>query len=291
MPRSGASGVAAEQINFKLFADLSQVTNGSVKVFFYFEQDIEVGPLTIPQLIIAGGVQFGYVDASNNFIAPGSSTPCRRLWHQGQRRDRLLAKLRGAAAGVVTFVLTGEADIIFSHDRITLSFDASLSVKGLFGLFQANNIVVAAGTLVIDYSNGFEVWGAAKLEFTTGSIPFLEQAGISADVVIYLRINTSADPQDVTLHLPNAGGMGFTDTPGHLLGGSFGLFLVGQLTFNAGPVSFIMDGVFAIDFMAQTSGGQTTFQFDMFLFANLQLGIGGAESHHIQRAGIADHQQ
>jgi len=277
----GASGGAAQQVNFKLYADLSQVTQGSVKVLFYFENDIDVAGHQIPQLVIAGGVEFGYVDASNNFITPGSNTPIAGF---GIKASGVVEFSPLPVPGVVTVVLTGEADVTFSPGRITVGFDATLSVIGLGGLIQANNIVVAAGEFVADYSGGIsnlKIWGAAELQFTTGSIPFLQQAGISANVIIFLQINTDSIDHTVTLHLPNSGGTGFTDTPIDLQQSMFGLFLVGQLVFNAGPISFQMDGVFAIQIQTQP-----TVQFDMFLFANLQLGVAGENLFTFNALGL-----
>ena len=273
----GQAGVAQQTVNFKLYADLSQVTNGSVDVLFYFENDIDVAGKQIPQLIIAGGVQFGYVDASGNFISPGSNTPIAGF---GIKADAVVEY--SPIPGLVTLTLTGEVEVVFSPSRITVSFDATLSVSGLDGLIQANNIVVAAGEFVADYSGGLSrprqqriyVYGVAELEFTTGSIPFLQPGRHQRRSRDLSRDQHRLQPADRLVQSPQPR---FHRHNGNHHRHWRPIRSVSSWSANSPSTSGRSPSsptAFSPSASTQTPNTDN-FQFDMFLFANLDLGVGG----------------
>ena len=68
----GGGGGLSQTFNFRMFTDLSQAGSGNASTLFYFEKDNNFpGGIVDPELIVAGGVTFGYVDAGGHFIVPG----------------------------------------------------------------------------------------------------------------------------------------------------------------------------------------------------------------------------
>ena len=122
--------------------------------------------------------------------------------------------------------------------------------------------------------------------FDGGAIPFLQDAGIEANADILLRINTDTSSHAVTVNLPTPGGMPgqFTPTTFTLQPGSFGLYVVGTLTLDKGPVDFALDGVFDIDFIY--NGGNWT--FDIFAFAQLNLSISNVSLFTLDALGLLE---
>ena len=67
---------------------------------------------------------------------------------------------------------------------------------------------------------------------------------------------TGSHRHEITFNIPTPGqGGSYTPTTIDLQPASFGLYAVGELSFNKGPVSFVMAGVFDIDFEDE-SGAQ-----------------------------------
>ncbi|HEY1684279.1 MAG TPA: hypothetical protein VGG19_05925, partial [Tepidisphaeraceae bacterium] len=163
-------------VSFKLYLDLSKVTNGQVSILFYFEQDVAVPgdpSLTFPELVVAGGVEMGLTDALGNFINLGDPNVAGFGFHLSG--EIIYSFLPG-----ISLTFTGEADIAFvtttvnsqTSTRMLLGFDATLSAN-IENFIQANNIVTAAGSFVLQFTPSVQVWGAAEIQFTAGSIPFL----------------------------------------------------------------------------------------------------------------------
>jgi hypothetical protein len=268
-----------DTIAFKLYIDLSQVTSGQVTILFYFEQDV-VDPLDstmkFPELVIAGGVQMGETDAAGNFVAAGDPTATGFGF-------KLTGLIAYSYVPGVTLTFTGGATIIFASTQMSIVFNASLSAN-IENFIQVNNIVTAAGSFTIQYSGTFEIWGAAEIQFTGGAIPFLATVGIQANATIFLRINTDSIAHTINFDAPTPGGTGFTPETFTLQPYSFGLYLVGRLTLQKGPIDFVLDGVFDIDFMYDQSSG--TFSFNMFAFAELSLGIAGQNLFTFDAIGL-----
>jgi hypothetical protein len=270
----GASGTgsfsAAAAINFRCYIDLSGASSyGDAKTFFLFQELVPAGPLgQIPELTIAAGATFAFVDANGDLILPGGAYANATPEGYGIQLDGaiIVEPVPGAS-----LTLTGQAELAFYSDHATLTFDASLSAN-IEQFLQVDNVVTAAGAFTFYYGGNFKLYGAAELIFDSGAIPFLESAGINADATIFLRINTDAsNSHSITFNIPTPGQNTVTSTTVDLLPASFGLYLVGQLSFDKGPVSFVMAGVFDIDFESTDSG----WQFDLFAFAEINLGIDG----------------
>lgn len=275
-----------QSVNFRGYFDLSQVASGgAVKSLFWFEKDINLpGGIILPQLTIAAGATFAPTDANGTLLDPGTNPN----WHAQQAGFAI--KLDGlivySPLPAVTLTLTGQAQLTFTSTLMTLQFNASLSAS-ITQFIQANNVVSAAGTFTIRYAaDQFALWGAAELKFDSGAIPFLQDAGISASAEVFLRINSDASAgHQVTFNLPTAGvANGFTPETFNLQPASFGLYLVGSLSFNKGPVSFGLNGVFDVDFKQTGSG----FKFDVFVFAELHLGIAGQDILKMDALGLLE---
>ena len=273
-------GDGAASVNFRLYLDLSKVTNGQVTILFYFEQDVAVPgdpSLTFPELIIAGGVQMGLTDINGNFVNAGDPSAVGFGF-------KLSGEIVYSFVPGVTLTFTGNATLTFSATRMSLVFDATLSAN-IENFIQANNVVTAAGSFTLEYSPDVLFWGAAEIQFTTGSIPFLTTVGIQANATIFLRINTDANnPEMINFDAPTPGGTGTTPETFTLPPASFGLYLVGRLTLQKGPIDFILDGVFDIDFMYDKTDG--TFTFNLFAFAELTLGIAGQNLFTFDALGL-----
>lgn len=262
-------GVA--EFNFKSYIDLSTINSGHLVALFYFEQDMTVpGVGTFPRLIVAGGAEFGLTDSTNTIIDPNGP-------NAGAMPEGFGIKISGEIdyyfVPDVSLIFTGDIQLVFTSTQATLTFDATLSAN-IADFIKASNIVTAAGSFTLQYAGDIEFWGAAEIQFTTGSIPFLQSAGIQADAEFFLRINTDINnSHTVNFDFPTPGGAPGSVTPQtfDLQPGSFGLYAVGELTFKKGPIDFILQGVFDIDFK-DTAGDWT---FDVFAFAELDLGVAG----------------
>ena len=87
--------------------------------------------------------------------------------------------------------------------RVQLDFSGSLSIEGMI---TANDLISAAGQLTIEKrtDNPLEIWGAAKLDFTTDNsgLSFLKDAGLEADANILIGLNFGSEDKTVDLALP-----------------------------------------------------------------------------------------
>ena len=280
----GGGGGISQTFNFRMYTDLSQVASGDASTFFYFEKDNNFpGGIVDPEMIVAGGVTFGYVDAAGHMIVPGG--PYANDAHAGFGIS-LNGEIVYSPFPLVQLTLTGEADIIFAPSKVTLTFDATLSAS-IADFIQVNNVVTAAGSFTIQYGGTFEIWGAAELYFDGGAIPFLQDAGIQTNAEFVLRINTDTDnSHDVMVNLPTPGGTPgqFTPIDFTLQPGSFGLYAVGTFTLDKGPVDFALDGVFDIDFIYNNGN----FTFDIFAFAQLNLSIANVNLFTMNALGLLE---
>lgn len=269
MFNANATFGGAAKFNFRSFIDLSTVSSGHLVALFYFEQIVTVGPFTFPRLVIAAGVEFGLTDADNHIIDPNGSNADATPVGFGVK---LSGEIDYYQLPDVGLKLNGNATLVFTPTEAVLTFNATLSAT-ITSFIQANNVVTAAGSFTMRYGGGpFAVWGAAEIRFDSGAIPFLENAGIRANAEIFLRINTDDAVQNVEFDLPAPGGGPAIHESFDLQPGSFGLYLVGELTFKKGPINFVMGGIFSVDFVYQAATHD--FRFDMFVFAHLKLGIG-----------------
>jgi hypothetical protein len=261
---------AAAAINFRTYIDLSHAGYGDASTLFLFQELVPAGDAgNIPVLTIAAGATFAHTDASGNLILPGGAYANATPAGFG---IELNGTIIAEPVPDAQLILNGDAELAFFSNHATLTFDASLSAN-IDQFIQADNVVTAAGAFTFDYGSSFKLYGAAELIFDSGAIPFLENAGISADAIVFLRLNTDlTNSDDITFDIPTPGQTGST-TPVtiDLQPLSFGLYLVGNLTFNKGPVDFGMSGVFDVDFDDTDNG----WQFDMFAFAELHLGVAG----------------
>ncbi len=261
---------AAGAINFRTYIDLSNAGYGTASTLFLFQELLPGGSAgPIPVLTIAGGATFAHTDSSGNLILPGGAYANATPAGFGiQLNGTIIAEPVPDAQ----LILNGDAELAFFSDHATLTFDATLSAN-IAQFIQADNVVTAAGAFTFDYGSSFKLYGAAELIFDSGAIPFLENAGISADAIVFLRLNTDLTNSDaITFKIPTPGQSGSTmPITIDLQPLSFGLYLVGNLTFNKGPVDFGMAGVFDVDFDNTDNG----WQFDMFAFAELHLGVAG----------------
>jgi hypothetical protein len=156
--------------------------------------------LKFTQLVVAGGATLGLTDVDGVFIDPADTVTEPRGF--GIRLDGMVVY---SPMPLATLTLKGQVMISFTDERFRLDFNASLSAN-IAQFIQASNVVSAAGSLVVQYAGGFKVWGAARLVFDAGAIPFLDQAGITAEAQIYLRLNSdAAESHAVTLSLPVVG--------------------------------------------------------------------------------------
>ncbi|MDB5294675.1 MAG: hypothetical protein JWO31_658, partial [Phycisphaerales bacterium] len=273
-------GGSGQELNFRAYFDLSNVASGNVKILFYFEQYVELpGGTMLKQLVVAGGATLGLTDSNGAFIDPAdTTTPADGF---GIRLDGLIEY---SPVPLATLTLKGQVMISFGSDKFRLDFNASLSAN-IASFIQASNVVAAAGSFVVQYGGGFKVWGAARIVFTSGAIPFLDQAGIKADAQVYLRINSDADDTHaVTLALPAPGQANVVqEQTFDLEPASFGLYMVGALRFDKGPVSFALEGVFAVDFKYDSAAG---WRFNLFVFSELRLGVAGQQLFQMNALGM-----
>lgn len=264
-------GVA--QFNFKSYIDLSTINSGHLVALFYFEQIVTIPGVSTPftRLIIAGGVEFGLTDSNNQIIDPNGANAGATAVGFGVK---LTGEIDYYALPEVGIKLTGAATLVFTSTQAVLTFNATLSAT-ITSFIQANNIVTAAGAFTIQYGGSFAIWGAAEIEFDSNAIPFLQSVGISANAEIFLRINTDSDPENVQFDLPTPGGPpgALTHESFDLQGGSFGLYIVGELILKKGPIDFSLGGIFSVDFVYNSA--TSDFRYDMFVYAELKLGIAG----------------
>ena len=266
----GGSDASGEGFNFRAYLDFSQITAGAAKTYFLFQQLINVpGYGSLPELTIAAGATFAQTDAQGDLIIPGGPYADATPDGFGIALD---GQIIVEPVPNATLTLTGEAEVAFFSNHATLTFDAALSAN-IENFLQADNVVTAAGSFTFQYGSSFQIWGAAELIFDGGAIPFLEDAGIQADAIFFLRLNT--DPNNshsITFNMPTPGQTGsYTPTTIDLQPSSFGLYAVGKLSLDKGPIDLTMEGVFDIDF-EDVDGN---WQFDMFAFAQLDLGVDG----------------
>ncbi len=267
-------------INFRAFVDLSHA-DSAVTTLFYFEKDINLPDnITVPQFIIAGGVTFGKTDAQGNFVVPGGPYANDPVTGFGINLNGEVVYYPIEEASIT---LTGGATLIFTPTQMSVTFDATLSAS-LTQFIQVNNLVTAAGSFTVQYAGSFAIWGAAELYFGSNAIPFLQSAGIQSNAEIFLRINSDIqNAHNVSFNLPMPGNANAV-IPEHftLQPLSFGLYVVGVLSFKQGPVDFELDGVFDIDF--KFDAGNWT--FDIFAFAQLNLGIAGQNILKLDALGL-----
>ncbi len=261
---------AAAAINFRTYIDLSHASYGDASALFLFQELVPAGDAgNIPVLTIAAGATFAHTDANGNLILPGGAYANATPAGFG---IELNGTIIAEPVPDAQLILNGDAELAFFSNHATLTFDATLSAN-IDQFIQADNVVTAAGAFTFDYGSSFKLYGAAELIFDSGAIPFLENAGISSDAIVFLRLNTDVNSSDnITFDIPTPGQAGSTmPITIDLQPLSFGLYLVGNLTFNKGPVDFGMAGVFDVDFDDTDNG----WQFDMFAFAELHLGVAG----------------
>ena len=277
----GGGNTVGAGFNFRAFVDLSHAGRGTASTLFYFEQDIDVpGFGVLPQLTIAAGATFGRTDSSGNLIAPDDTTSVP---------DGFGVRLNGAVTVMpvpaATLTLTGDTLLTFNHDQAKLQFNATLSAS-IAGLVSADDFVTAAGAFTVQYGGQFALWGAAELVFSSGNIPFMRDAGVEAQAAVFLRINTDADnAHSSTIHLPVPGHPGrFVNETFDFQPSSFGLYLVGTLAIHKGPVAFDLNGVFDVDF----KDDHGAFTFDVFAFAEMNLGIDGQTLMSMTALGLLE---
>ncbi|MBI1840417.1 MAG: hypothetical protein HYR88_06135, partial [Verrucomicrobia bacterium] len=176
--------------------------------------------------------------------------------------------------------LDGEVKLTFGASRITVDVSATLEVS-ILGLLAS-----AEGELIIDFADGFKMWGALKMKTSDGLSAKLAPFGITLQAQATFVINTTPDLQTVTLHPPSPEAPITINTDPQ----SFRITATGLARFQVGTLEiFRIEGGF--DFKIDKTGLSIimvgalkvgpdpnpilTFQVTALLFAGMDQGVGG----------------
>ncbi|MCL4179348.1 MAG: calcium-binding protein, partial [Verrucomicrobia bacterium] len=255
----------------KIFADLSNVSSGSVSL--YFLMDV---PETPRVFSLVGLLTMGFIDADGNTISRGETeTQAEFEGRIAAYQIAIAGKAELTAAGFLGVEFEGSLTMTFSPSRFELAFEASISIEGII---SADSIVTAAGIIVVDNQDDFEMWGLVCFNVSSSSLDQLADIGISfeADVILQLNIGGPAEGREVQLMLPGRDADPETteqDPHQFLLPQNyFALFMIGDATFcpPGGLFSLEMTGAFSLEL---NKSGVRMFLLASFEFEVLEVPI------------------
>jgi Ca2+-binding RTX toxin-like protein len=262
-------------VDTRLLIDLSQ--SGSVTMLML--ADFRVAPaasspadpnpdVKAPFFSLYGRVQFSFVNGTFSFSITGSQTRGVAVFDTAGFIDSPLGNqklLLGAPSSPAAMDGAGSASVTFNGSKLRFTFAAALSAQGLI---NASNAVSASGDLTVEFANvnvgslgniklPTALYGAARLNASLDQIQILQAAGITGNINLLLKINTTSVAQTALLYDP----VGMTDEPLSIAPRSFALFGDGNLAFKPPVVGAAyhmqITGAFGIDISA--GGGANLF--------------------------------
>ena len=228
-------------MNVKLYADLSPVFNGTegpnnpVNILFLMDYPALSGPATVPPIMSIYGVLQFKTTTTGGFeidIAGGESF-------------NVMGGFQATMQGTVALTFTA------TSFQMTAT-DLTLSVSYL------GNIGEGAGSLTIQKDgSGLDIWGAFLVN---ANLSALENVGIHAGGQLYFELNTTTQPQPVTLHLTSG------DVPLTLQPTSFSFYISAGATFDlSGQQVFSISGALAVNLTIDTTATTPTFTLTIFV--------------------------
>ena len=276
-----------EHMNFRAYLDLRDVNdpNPNAKAYFLYEQYADVFGYRVLQISAGGSAYFGSINKKGEVIVPASTdkTPVPGFG----------VKLDGAVMlqpiPDLAFTIKGGSSFVYNSatDQFTVGFSGGLSVN-IADLIRVDNVVTAAGKITFEDKDSFKMWGAAQLRFNGETIPMLDEAGITANAALFLRLNTDLAGHDVTIDQPKAGDPNGKTTPTtlHLAPVSAGLYAVGSLGLKKGPVDAVLTGLFDMQLNLDDPFTDPALRFSVFAAATLSLRVSGASIVSFSALGV-----
>ncbi len=213
----GIVGSGAIEADIKLYGDLSSLDDDQperpLQLLFLADMNTPGSQFGADPLVrLEGEMTFAFKDINGDLINPALEDP-------DSFEFRVLGRGTLAPANFAKVIIGGDAETfdgaggfaeikltVVDNDqvkRVALDFSGSLSIDGLI---KADDLITAAGQLTIEKQAdaALEIWGAAKLDFTTDNpgLSFLEEAGLAADASFLVGLNFGSEEKTVELSLP-----------------------------------------------------------------------------------------
>ena len=274
-------------IDTRLLIDLSQA--GSVTILML--ADFRLAPPSasaadpnpaapIPFFSVYGRVVFTFASGEFSFSLSGSQTRGVAVFDTAGLVDSPLGSqklLLGAPSSPSAMNGAGRASVTFSNNKLRFNFAATISAQGII---DATNAVSASGDFTVEFSNvsvgslgsiklPTALYGAARLNASLDQIEILTSAGITGNINLLLKVNTTNTAQTALLFDP----VGMVDEPISIARRSFAIFGDGNLSFKPPVVgslfSMQITGAFGIDISADSGA-------NLFIVGTMPVPIPGA---------------